>query len=478
MDARYTRLLKNSGIVFMGNIGSKMISFILLPIYTAYMSTSEFGTSDIINTYTSIFLSVVSCCLADAIFVYPKESDDSNKKKYFTTGLIFSLASFVCVSTILLAIDALTQEVDFSFSLIKYRWWILLITFSLFIQSYNQQFCRSIDRMFVYSASGLVLTLCLSLFAILLLPRYGLQGYLFSIFISNLIASFFTFIFAREYTYLGARFFSRTHLRSLLLYGVPLIPNSVMWWLINGINRPIMEAEIGLSEIGIYAVANKFPSIITVIYGIFSTAWAISIIEEFKSKDFNSFFNKSTRAVTFLTILVGCTITIFSKPIVTIFADANFYDAWQYIPILTMAAIFQSLSSIVGCVFMAQKKSQYFFYSSLIGGASSLIFTFILIKFWGLYGVCIAVVISFLFMLGSRVYYAWNYINQLDIVYYMKMFVIYGIFIILNVMDANAYICICSYLISIILIAIMNKDIAKKTLLKSYKYISHKRLMK
>ena len=468
-DNRYKRLGKNTLLVFVGNAGSKLISLLLLPFYTHYLSTEEYGLSDIVNTYSAILLSIVTCCLADAIFIFPKDADEDGKKKFFSSGLFFSIISFVFFGCLFWIINCCGILGDLG-SLSENIWWIFAMTASMFIQNYTQQFTRSIDRMVVYSASGAVLTLSLAVSAIFLIPKYGLNGYLFSIIISHFITAAFCIIASNSLKYINIKSFDTNSLKILLTYGIPLVPNSIMWWLVNGINRPIMENELGLSSIGIYAVANRIPGVITMLITIFSNAWGISMLEEFKKPDFNSFFNKTLKVISFAALTGGAVLMMFSKPIVKVFASSDYYSAWRYIPVLTLAVIIQSISSLVGGVFMAEKKSKYFFYSSIWGAISSLLFTIIFVKLWGIMGACIAVAGSFLCMTIARLIYAWKYINSFDIKYYTEMFILFIILIIAISIDINILFIILLFFTIITIMIVLNKQevISIVRLLMSY----------
>ena len=70
-----------------------------------------------------------------------------------------------------------------------------------------------------------------------------------------------------------------------------------MWWLVSALNRPIMEANLGMHAIGLFAVANKFPAILTMIFAVFSTSWQISVIEEYEKDGYSHFFNNVFRIV-------------------------------------------------------------------------------------------------------------------------------------------------------------------------------------
>ena len=88
---KYKRLGKNTLLIFLGNAGSKLITLIMLPIYTHWLSPSEYGTTDVILSYSSLALGVISMCIADAIFVISKSVTDDEKKQLYTSGWLFSI---------------------------------------------------------------------------------------------------------------------------------------------------------------------------------------------------------------------------------------------------------------------------------------------------------------------------------------------------------------------------------------------------
>lgn len=452
MNNRYKRLGKNSAIVFIGNAGSKIVGLIMLPFYTHFLSKEEYGTSDLINTYSTILLAVLTCCLADAIFIFPKDKSDLEKREFFTSGLLFVFFTFFGVGILAFVVQSIVGE-GFLYS---YIWWILAMTFGHFLSNYVQQFTRSIDKMIVYSATGVVNVLFIALFSLILLPSYKLNGYLIALFSANILSSLFAIIASKSYIYIRFKDFDGNSLKILLKYGIPLIPNSLMWWLVDGLNRPVMVANLGMESIGIYAVANKIPGILTMLFVIFSNAWTISMLEEFNKSDFNVFFNKTMRFLFFVVALGTIILIMSSKLLVGIFASQNFYEAWRYVPVLTLGVIFQNLSSLIGGVFAAEKKSKYFFYSSLWGAISSVVLTILFVKLWGLMGACIAITCSFLCMALARLKYAWVHINMFDIKYYAVVIFALVFFSTVYINNKGIFYDLIAMLLSVIAIIAMN----------------------
>lgn len=459
MQTRYKRLGKNTFLVFLGKAGSSIIGFLMLPYYTHWLNTDEYGTTDLINTYASILMGVMTCCIADAIFVFPKDEDEQGKTRYYTSGYLF--AAFMVVIFVLLSVIYLHISSHFEWKgvLVERLWFVVSFAVCQFLQQYSQSFTRSIDKMRVFSISGVVYTGGIALLSFLFLPKYGLDGYLYSMLLANLLSTGYTIMASGSYRFLSFKGFDKKSLLDLLKYGVPLIPNALMWWIVNGLNRPVMESNLGLDALGIYAVANKFPILLSTAVSIFGTAWGITMLEEFGKPDFNRFFNQTIKILFFVMTIIACLIAAFSKVIIFIFADVAYFEAWRYIPVLTLAIMMQCLSGDIGGVFMAEKKSKYFFYSSIWGAITSVVATFVCIKLWGLQGAAIAVALSFFVMVIVRLFYAWKYINEMRVIWYVTMTVLYISFSVVVLMDMSLCFTIPLYLLIIGVMCLSSKDV-------------------
>ena len=210
----------------------------------------------------------------------------------------------------------------------------------------------------------------------------------------------------------------------MLLYSVPLIPNLVIWWMIGALNRPVMELNLGMDSIGLFAVANKFPSILAIIFSIFISSWQISVIEEFKKPGYKEFYNKILRTLFFALTIISCIIGITSKYIVSLTVDRKFHEAWVYIPILCISFLFSSLSGIVGTNFLATRESKYFFYTSIWGAIASIVLNSMLIPIWGLWGTSLSIVLSHAVMAIIRVKFSWKYVKIQKLYIYIIMLLI------------------------------------------------------
>ena len=456
---KYSRLGKNTLLVFIGNVGSKLIGLLMLPFYTHWLSVEDYGTTDIITVYVTFLMGIITCSISEAIFIFPKGQELAEQKKYFSSGIIFSSISFSITALIFSFLNAISIRYNLHNSFFENIWLIYGMLISMILQQFIQQFARSIDKMLTYSITGIVLTGSTALLSFLFIPLWGVNGYVLSIIAANMIAAFYSILFSKGYHYFSIHAISINSCKEMLKYSIPLIPNGIMWWLVSAFNRPIMETYLGMHSIGIFAVSNKFPGLLSMIFTVFISSWQISVLEEFGKKGYEMFFNQVFRFVIISLIFIFICISLCSKLLVTIFASNEYFDAWEYIPILTLGAIFSCISGFIGSTFSATRESKYFFYSSVWGAVVSVLLNFIIIPIAGLWGAAISILFSFAVVSISRIWYGWKYVRILHLWKYCGMIGLCILFIISINMVTQFYINMIIALIITITVLLINKDL-------------------
>jgi len=455
--SKYKRLGKNTILVFIGNVGSKSITFLMLPFYTEWLSVDDYGITDLITVYSTLLLGIVTCCLSEAIFIFPKGRDHNKQKEYFSSGLFFSFVCILFAFLIFGIIRFIFTRNGIHNSFTSYAWIIYAFIVITFLQMYVQQFSRSIDKIKVYAISGIVLTLSTVGLSFILIPKFGLYGYIYAQLISLILSTLYTFVSSKSYLFLSINSIKKVSCKEMLKYSIPLIPNGVMWWMISALNRPLMEKELGIDAIGVFAVANKFPAIMAVILSVFFNAWQISVLEEFRKDGYSIFYNKVLKVAFSVLILISCILILSSKYIITFFVDEKFYQAWLYIPVLTISILFIFVSGIAGTNFSASRESKYYFYSSVWGALSSIFFNFIFIKSYGIWGACISIILSHAIMAITRIKYSWQYVRIQKWYQYILMIIINSILVLTVVLDKDLIYKILLMAILILYIILINR---------------------
>ena len=170
--------------------------------------------------------------------------------------------------------------------------------------------------------------------------------------------------------------------------------SGVFWWIMQFADRFIVESQLNESELGIYSLAKKIPSLVNVFIGIFYQAWGLSAFREVESDNDNSFFSETF--VLYSTGLIGVTLCIISviKPFMRIYVGEDFLDATQYIPTLLTSTIFYGLSVFFGVLYEAHKKTLRSLAPVVLAGAADVALCFLLLPLYGLWGATLATFIS------------------------------------------------------------------------------------
>ena len=179
-----------------------------------------------------------------------------------------------------------------------------------------------------------------------------------------------------------------------LSYSLPLVPNSVFWWIGTGINRLLITSALGISASGMYAAASKIPSLLNTTYGIFQQAWQLSAFQESEDDELSRFFSTVfTLVQAGMTVL--CALLSFTAPwIAAILLQGETYGAWPMIGILLLSNLFNVFATFYGTVYSTTMHTTFIMKTTVFGALSCVILTPVLIPFIGTFGACVASVIG------------------------------------------------------------------------------------
>ena len=221
------------------------------------------------------------------------------------------------------------------------------------------QFIRAEGHTTLYAVQGLLNTALYIALNVLFLTVFcwGVKGYLLSTVVADCLSALF--LICRERLWRQFRPAPRAApWRQMLAYCVPLIPTAVFWWIMGVSDRYLVKWLVGSDANGIYAVAYKIPTILTILATVFMDAWQLSAIAEsgdcraqarFYARVWDAFFSAAC--------LCAGGIIAFSPLLIRLLAAESYYDAWRYIPILTLSMIAAAFSNFMGSVYVVTKKS-------------------------------------------------------------------------------------------------------------------------
>lgn len=388
MQSILKRLAGNTLLFAIGNSVSLILSFIMVPFYTKVLSTSDFGISDIIITTVSMLLPLLSLNIFAAIFRFALDKDE-NHTQVFSNGLLVSIIG----SIISLFTTGLISLLG-----VKYAFYVgVYLSITLFLNLF-QNFTRGMDLVKIYALSGVVSSVInvVSNLVLMAIFHFGLNGYIYSLIISAIITSFYLYFAGNLQKYISKAEISWTKTKELLVYSIPMIPNSFAWWLTNDANKIIILGFLGPSANGLLAVANKLPSMVTTLFSMFTNAWQMTAVDE-QGKENTSKIYSITFNLIFGALILGCAIILLIiKPFMHVYVNPNFFSAWKVVPFLLLSSIFSSVSAFFGTTYLVVKKTKGLFTTTLWGMIANVSFCVIFVHFIGLNGAGIAGSLGFL----------------------------------------------------------------------------------
>lgn len=384
------QLMKNTIIIAIGKLSTQVISYILLPLYTAKLSPSEYGNYDFVCTLSLFLCPIITLLMEESMFRYLIDADSKIQRKRIISQTIIYTFFGTVLFTILAAV-IMNIWTEYSAAYITA---IITFVISNILIGLSNALSRGLGKIKLYSVSNFILgisTIILNIVFILGINA-GAEGLLWANTIANSLTAIVIFAILKLPTYIGK--LNKPLLIDMIKYSVPLVPNSISWSIINMSNRLILTNMVSSAANGIYAMASKFPNIISVVYGYFYTAWkesAARIVKEDNKNDYyNSIYHDAKRFLYAITICL-----IAAMPFVfPIFINETYDEAYIYIPIIMIATYYSNLSSFYGGIFSAYKDTKIMGSTTIVAAILNVVIMCVFVNQFKIYAACFSMLIA------------------------------------------------------------------------------------
>ena len=452
-------LIKNTVILSIGRFCTQLISFILVPIYTHYLSTSDYGYVDLIQTYISLIVPIVILRLDAGVFRFLIECrKDKNEQKK-----IISNIAIVCTFLLLISSSAF---ILLSFFLsIEMAIYIFFNAISIAISNLLLQTARGLGENRKYSIASLIAGITTLLFSVttICVFHFGGSGILLSASIGNILCALYLLVTLRINKKVDLRQLNRVEVRNLLRYSIPMIPDGLSWWVVGVSDRTIISAVLGTAANGIYAISSKFSNVLFSIFQVFNMSWQENASLHINDKDNNEYFTNilNTTHKLFFSI---CYLLLGAMPFIfMIMVGDNYSEAYQYVPILLFANLLNTLANTTGAVYIAKKKSSSAAKTTLAAAIINIIINLLFVRTLGLYAAAISTLISYALLALYRYYDVQKYVKmKIDGKFFIVSTIIFMASSIIY-MRNNIILNIINLLVITIVCIFINKQLIKKT---------------
>ena len=220
--------------------------------------------------------------------------------------------------------------------------------------------------------------------------------------LSDGITALFVFFRARQWRYLHLSALSRAGASRMLRYSAPLVPSNLCSWIINISDRYLIALLVNSAANGIYAIGNKIPNILMTISSLFSSAWQISALAEQPKAEKERFFSNVFSVYSSIALVVASGVILTAQISTRLLAAPEYYEAWRYVPVLTLATTFACLGAFLSSIYMVEQRSGATLFTTMLGAAVNVVGNFFLIQLWGPMGAAISTLLSYLLIFGVR----------------------------------------------------------------------------
>lgn len=395
---QYKKLGENTLWMLVGNFATKLLSFFMVPLYTAYLSTADYGTADLMTTTVSLLSPILTVAASEGIlrFTLDKKYDD---KQVLSLSMTISIIGF-CI--LLFLSPVLRNYVAFT------DYYLLFLVYYIF---YNllwivQQYSKGINQVKYYAISGFISTVaCITAnICFLTIFELGIQGYLYAQILACVVPV--VYLVLKEKLYKKLIYpckISAELIHKYVAYCLPLIPNQLSWWINNSSDKYILNFYWGLSFTGIYSVAYKIPTILNVVGGIFASSWQISSVENFGSDESKQFYASVYKKYFSLFACVSAGIILFIKVLAKILFAKDFFNAWPYATILVLASLVQAMGQFYETIYICAMRPMALLATTILAAVVNTGLNFVLIPRYGAYGASLATFMGYTAMYMVRI---------------------------------------------------------------------------
>ena len=394
-------LLEGTVIYLIGSIGTKILNFLIVPMYTYYINKSDMGEYDLLLTIVSLLSPIISLRISEATYnwlIKKNESDEICIKatyNYLFKSSIISLIIMVCVSRVI--------------TIWNFKLFIIILILDPILET-SQKILRGLKNRKLFAISGMFYTALfvgLNFLSICWLKK-GVESLLVNTIISQICTICLIFLLEKRMCYLQ-ELVNRNELKlvqkDMLKYSVPLVPSTLNWWVMNASDRFIIKLFLGTAYNGVYAVVTKFPSILQTIFVLFNNAWTDMALANINSSgEKNEYVSKIfEKMYVFSFSFVTCLIPI-TKIVTQFILSQDYKVASIYIGFLYLGSVFQGFSAFVSVGYLHNKMTTRTAMTSIIGALVNITINILLINTLGLFAATISTFVGFFAMWLVRMY--------------------------------------------------------------------------
>src|SRR5262245_35461027 len=427
MFDKIRRLTTHVLVYGFGNVGNRVVGFLLIPIYRRFLTPEDYGVLALVAMLGQVLYTLMNMGQSSAIFrTYFRHEAAAERESVVTTSLWLILMMSLPIGLVALALSKPISSVLVGSP--TYTTWVALailgVAFKVFLRL-PLAILRAREQSRRYAASSIVQTIVGLALAIIFVVGLHMGGR--GVLLSQLLAELVLCAYLFPVTLRGMRLsvFSRRDASDLLTYGAALVPAGLLSFLIHLSDRYFLKHFDSVGAVGIYALGYRFGEILYFAILAFELAYPPFLFSHLKQPDAKQLY---ARVCTYYFDLMGILwlgVSLPAEEIITIMAHPSFHEAYRVIPWIAGAFLFQGVGAVWNIGMQINRIVKWRLAMSTSTAVFALIMNFLLIPRWGMMGAGAAALLSFFYqfviqvLIGHRLYpvpYEWGRVIRLAIV--------------------------------------------------------------
>lgn len=397
------RFFKHSTIYAIGNIVNRLGAFLLLPVYTNYLTVAEYGALELFYATNAVISSLLSVGIAHATLrFYFDYKEQSDRNRVVSTNYLMSLG----ITTIGALVIGLFHEklVVAIFQDATYSRAMLLILATLVLELSSQvclAYLRALEKSLFFIVlvfAKLIIQISVNVYLVVV-QHAGVEGVLTGNLVAVATGWLVLSVYVLRHCGLG---FSKEMGIPVLRYSFPFLLSTMAGIVSINVDKFVISRLISFEAIGIYALAMKFALLLEQLVGEpFNRAYGafrFSIMERSDASDLQA---NIVRYLMILSAMMSLGIVYFVPEVLKLISDKSFWGASSLLPLLVLASMLKLLNYPFQTGILVEKKTRHIFYTSLLAAVTSVVANIALIYHFGVIGACMAQVIVSLVLISA-----------------------------------------------------------------------------
>lgn len=375
---------KGTAIFTVASVLTKVAQICLLPLISNHLTPEQLGIADMIQMLYS-FLYPLFVMGFDAAFgaFYFEMPEEDYKRSVFNTVFFHMVGMSILASVGLLFATPISR---FFFHSDAYAIGVVISLLTLMVCLWIvpfSQYLRMEKHMKAYSAITLVgsFTLLLSNFFLVVYAEWGYLALVAGVFLSYAIQLILFILLVRPK--LSFSYVRRSLYGSILRYALPLLPMVIIGWVLQMSDRFLLNRMVGDAEVGIYGVAARFQTILTMATSVIFTTFSAFAFSSRKDEKAGESFRLVHNLLHVILLIGAFTASLFAKDLLHAFINPAYFPAAYAVAPLLFGQVCYASHTIFSYGFAFEKKSYLNLWPTLAGAIVNIVLNVVSIPRYG-----------------------------------------------------------------------------------------------